>query len=343
VTSTAEGTIASVVSLALTRREPLLARLHADGTDCYRLFHGIAEGRPGLAIDRYGPVLLLQTWREPLSTLEIETCRRLVEDRLALRLHPVWNHRNKKRTEPFARFHAPVLPEDPEGREIGLAYDVTPRHRGVDPFLFLDLRAGRRRVLDEAGGKSVLNLFAYTCGFGVVACAGGATEVWNVDFSTSALAVGERNLERNRHLYGAERARVRFVAEDALPVVRQLAGLPIAKRAGRTADFERFEPRSFDIVVLDPPKWSKGPFGAVDVVRDYAGLLKPALLACAEGGRVLATHHAPEVDLDAWIATMKRCGEKCGRPLGAMEVIPPEADFPSFDGAPPLKVVWIEL
>lgn len=337
---------ASLVSSALSRRASLLAALESEGTDCYRIFHGVAESRPGLSIDRYGPILLFQTWRETLSPTEIESCHRLVEEALAIPLHPVWNHRHKKRNEPFSRFHSPAIPHEPVGTELGLLYNVNPRHHGLDPLLFLDLRAGRRRLLATAGGKSVLNLFAYTCAFGLVACAAGAREVWNVDFSRSALGVGERNLARNR--LDAGTTPVRFIAEDALPVLRQLAALPIAKRRarkkvtkGQEHSFQRFEPRSFEIVVLDPPRWSTGPFGAVDVVRDYAALLKPALLATAAGGRVLATNHAPEVDLDRWIRTMARCGEKCGRPLQRVEVIVPEADVPSFDGAPPLKVAWL--
>ena len=63
-------------------------------------------------------------------------------------------------------------------------------------MLFLDLRAGRRWVKGAAHDKTVLNLFAYTCGIGVAALAGGARQVVNVDFARSALAVGEANAAR---------------------------------------------------------------------------------------------------------------------------------------------------
>src|SRR4029079_11623229 len=93
----------------------------------------------------------------------------------------------------FDRWHRPVLPPDPIVRELGVPYDARPRHRGQDPLLFLDLRVVRRRVLELARGRSVLNLFAYTCGVGVAAARAGAAEVWNVDFAASALDVGRRN------------------------------------------------------------------------------------------------------------------------------------------------------
>jgi 23S rRNA (cytosine1962-C5)-methyltransferase len=333
-----------LLASALERRRPLLDRLAGERTDCYRLFHGIAEGSPGVAIDRYGPILLVQTWREPLEEGDVDRAHSEIEGALGAKLHPVWNHRGKEHGAPFSRFHDPPIPEAPVGHELGLRYDVRPRHRGLDPLLFLDFRAGRRRVLANARGKSVLNLFSYTCASGVAAAAGGAREVWNVDFSETALETGERNLSLN----ALSSTTTRFIAEDAIAVSRQLAGLIVSSFRGRGTDrrerrFARFEPRSFDIVILDPPRWSKGLFGAVDVVRDYATLFKPALLATAEGGSILATNHAPEVARDSWLRVLERTAGKCGRSIRDIEWLPPEEDFPSFDAAPPLKAAWIRV
>jgi len=327
---------------ALERRRLLLDRLTGEGTDCHRLFHGIAEGLPGLAIDRYGPILLLQTWREPLEEGDVDRVRAEVERVLSANLTAVWNHRGKPHGVPFERFHNPEIPEEPEGRELGLRYDVRPRHRGLDPLLFLDLRVGRRRIRASSRGKSVLNLFAYTCASGLAAAAGGAREVWNVDFSEGSLEIGKKNFTRNA-LPAA-----RFIAEDAIAVSRQLAGLPVASSRGRGAarkerHFARFEGRRFDLTVLDPPRWSKGRFGAVDVVRDYPSLFKPALLATAEGGCLLATNHAPEVTREAFHRVVERTARKCGRSIRGMEWLSPEEDFPSFDEAPPLKIAWMEV
>jgi 23S rRNA (cytosine1962-C5)-methyltransferase len=74
------------------------------------------------------------------------------------------------------------------------------------------------------------------------------------------------------------------------------------------------------------------------VVRDYASLFKPALLATAPGGSILATNHVPEVSREDWIASLERCAVKAGRPLVSVEVITPEDDFPSPDGRHPLKI-----
>ena len=186
-----------------------------------------------------------------------------------------WNHRGEK--GPYQRFHETddERLHSPVGHELGLAYDVRPRHRGKDPLLFLDLRAGRRRVKAMAEGKKVLNLFAYTCGVGVAAAAGGAKEALNVDFAKSALDVGERNGRLNQ----LDPKVFRVLQEDAIPIMRQLAGLPMKGRAARIRRYTKVPARTFDLVVLDPPRWAKSPFGAVDVVRDYASLFKPAVLS----------------------------------------------------------------
>ena len=326
---------AELIDTALRARASLISQLGEDGTDCFRLFHGVSEGRPGLTVDRYGPVLLFQTWREALTPSELATLHGVVEKALGCALTPVWNPRGRGAPpQQDVELPDPVL-----GRELGLRYHVTPRHRGQDPLLFLDFRAGRRKLRERSGDKSVLNLFAYTGGAGLAAAASGATEVWNVDFAGSSLEWAARNLELNP----LPRTRMRLVKEDVLPVVRQLAGLGVKGRGKRRRRFRKFEPRTFDIVVLDPPRWSKSAFGAVDIVRDYPSLLKPAMLATSPSGSLLLTNHAPEVSLEAWRALVMRTGEKCGRSVVHVETFGPEADFPSFDGAPPLKLAWVEL
>ncbi len=134
-----------------------------------------------------------------------------------------------------------------------------------------------------------------------------------------------------------------MVCDDALVVGRQFAGLPVKGRGSRRRRFTKREPRSFDITVLDPPRWARTPFGAVDVVRDYQSLFKPALLATRAGGRMLVANNAAEVEADSWLDGLERCAEKAGRPIESVERLLPDADFPSFDEQPPLKLAWLHL
>lgn len=315
-----------LVDLALEARAGLLERLRGEDTDAYRVFHGSAEGRAGLTIDRYGPLVLAQTFREPLGESE----RAALEVHLRARIPEAVEIAFVDRTSDR---HEGGGPSEHVCREAGTRFLVRARNRGKDPWLFLDLRAGRRKLRSLCAGRSVLNLFAYTCAAGVVAAAAGASEVWNVDFSRSALDVGRANAELN----SIPEARIRFLQEDCLPVLRQLAGLPVKGR-GSQRSFLRLEPRTFDLVFLDPPGWSKGPFGAVDLVRDYPALFKPALFATVPGGTVIVTNHVASVDLAAWLEVLRRSAEKSGRPLERIETLALDEDFPTRDGRAPLKI-----
>ncbi|MBI5208726.1 MAG: class I SAM-dependent methyltransferase [Elusimicrobia bacterium] len=338
----ASGPLAVLLEGALQRRGGLLESLHAEGTDSYRLFHGIAEGLPGLTIDRYGPLVLLQTFRERLEPADLDAVEETLKKGLPFAFSLACSHRGPGYDRPYDEWQRSRLEgaEEVECREFGLRFLARRRHRGIDPWLFLDLRAGRRFLRGAASGRSVLNLFAYTCGAGVCAAAAGASEVWNVDFASSSLEVGRRNAALNG--VGAERFRT--IQEDCLPVARQLAGLPPGGRRGKVGRFQRFEPRGFDLVFLDPPAWAKGAFGAVDVEGDYPSLFKPAVLAARPaGGVVVATNHVASVGFDAWADVLRRCAEKAGRPLRSLRAVAPEGDFPSFDGRPPLKIAVCEV
>jgi 23S rRNA (cytosine1962-C5)-methyltransferase len=320
-------TLAASIADALARRRELLAELAAEGTDCVRLFHGATEGHPGLAIDRYGPVLLTQSWGIPIDEARRETIVRAID----LDLAPAFVERGRggARVGDDPRLASAI------GRELGLAYDVRPFHDGHDPLLFLDLRALRRCVKATARDRTVLNLFAYTCGLGVAAAAGGARDVVNVDFAASALAIGRANGERNG-------VRFETIEENVIPVLRQLAGLPVKGRGGRRP-YTRVAPRTFDLVLLDPPRWATTPFGAIDVERDYPSLLRPAMRCVAPNGRLAATNHVPTVSRDTFEHTLRRSAEKEERTIAALDWLVPEADFPSPDGQPPLKMAIVSL
>ena len=322
-------------------------QLHAEGTDAYRLFHGISEGLPGLTIDRYGQLYLAHTFRESLASEEVELLAQVLRERVGrLGVGPgfefAYNHRGKKATETFAQWHQPEDSSLAETlcNELGVKYVIRARHPGIDPWLFLDMRAGRRALAKSVAGKSVLNLFSYTCSAGVSAAVHGAREVWNVDFASSNLAVGRKNAELN----GIAESKFKTVQEDCLPVIRQLAGLPSAGRRGQARPKLQLDAHQFDWVFLDPPTWAKSLYGAVDIQNDYASLFKPAvLIARPQGGRILATNHHPAVELEGWIDGLRRCAQKAGRPLRSVEILAPEDDFPSFDGRPPLKVAICEV
>ncbi|MDD3528917.1 MAG: class I SAM-dependent methyltransferase [Gallionellaceae bacterium] len=331
-----------LLAAALAARADLIDRLHTEHTDAYRLFHGSVEGVPGLTVDRYGDLILVQSFHRTLAPAGLAALEAFYAGALP-GLALVYNDRsqgnsrigNPLQGEMKVAAHAPRVIH-----ELGVAYHFQARHAGQDPWLFLDLRAGRRRVMAEAAAKSVLNLFAYTCGVGIAAAKAGAAFVVNVDFAESSLAVGKDNARLNDLA-----SRPRFVYSDVFAAVRQYAGLgqPKVVRGKRLPPFPELAPRQFDLVFLDPPRYAKSPFGVVDLVNDYPALYKPALLATAEGGTLICCNNVAEVEREAWLDQLRRSAAKAGRAVRDAEWILPEADFPSPDGRPPLKMVLLRV
>jgi 23S rRNA (cytosine1962-C5)-methyltransferase len=328
---------------ALDGRTSLLDQLHSQGTDCYRLFHGSQEGAAGLTIDRYGPQLMVQSFHQTLSSEDLLALRHTVEQSLQMPLLLVYNDRSRGNSR-IDREDAVYRAEDAAlvdlvGHEWGLNYRVRGRHPGQDPLLFLDLRNARGWVKRHSAGKSVLNLFAYTCGVGLSAAAGGAREVCNLDFAEGNLAVGAENGALNPEL-----APMQFVQSDYFPAIRQLAGLAITQRRGQKLPaYPRLQQCQYDLVFLDPPAWAKSAFGTVDLLRDYQSLLKPAVLATAENGVLVCCNNLAKVSLPDWREQVLRCAEKAGRPVRECNVLAPGDDFPSSDGQPPLKTLILNF
>jgi 23S rRNA (cytosine1962-C5)-methyltransferase len=331
-----------LLAAALDARAELLPRLHAEQTDAYRLFHGSVEGHPGLTIDRYGDLLLVQCFHSPLTTETLAALQSFYATRLP-GLTLVFNDRSQVNSRignplPPEQLAAAMTPR--EMHEMDVTYRIAGRHAGQDPWLFLDLRAARRRVMQEIPGKSLLNLFAYTCGVGIAAAKAGARFVVNVDFADSSIMIGKENARLNDLP-----VRPRFVKCDAFAAMRQYAGIgqPERVRGKVMPPFPKLEAQTFDMVFLDPPRHAKSPFGVVDLVNDYASVFKPALLCASESGTLICTNNVADVQRDAWLDQLQRSATKAGRPIREMEWIMPEADFPSSDGQPPLKIALLRV
>lgn len=333
------------LSTAYIQRHALISQLHDEKTNAYRLFHGINEGKPGLTVDRYGELILIQTFHQSLDDDERQQIETFYSEILSYPHFFVYNDRSASNSRYLNRFDSgdqSKLAQNIIFQELGVNYLAQARHKGQDPLLFLDFRAARRLVLKHCEGKDVLNLFSYTCGIGVSAAVGGAQHVVNVDFSESALVVGAENARLNN----LDESRVQFIKSDFFTAARQMAGLPIAMRRGRQnklPKYNKMEARQFDLVILDPPKWAKSPFGTVDLVRDYSSVFKPALLCVKEGGKILCANNVAQVPLADWLDTLQRTASKAGKSVKNIEIIKPEEDFPSRDGNPPLKMALLTV
>jgi 23S rRNA (cytosine1962-C5)-methyltransferase len=189
---------------------------------------------------------------------------------------------------------------------------------GYSVGLFVDQRENRRRVR-QIKPKRLLNCFAYTCSFSVVAASVGAKTV-NVDLSKKSLARGQENFALN-NLPTVEH---KFLADDVLGVLPRLA------RGGE----------KFDAIILDPPTFSRSHRGKVfHIEEDFERLLLAALEVAERNAHILLSTNCLGLREPA-LEVMARYCLKVSRRAGVFYRQPPLPDFPPGAGA---ATVWLSL
>ena len=252
---------------ALRARAPLLKNLEASKTNTYRAFRGAADGIEGLIIDKFGSVLWVQ-WREnqcPLQWEETKTFFQAVFPFLQseLEIQSVYlkryiADRSKGLSEQESEWVLGEKVASVTASENATAFKILPEET-QSPGLFLDQRNNREWVLKNSKEKRVLNLFAYTGAFSVMAAKGGAREVVTVDTSKKALEIARENFTLNQLTIEPHR----FYVTGALTFLRK------AKKLGE----------KYDLVLLDPPVFSRSK---VDGVFSLKEDLKECIQLCAE-------------------------------------------------------------
>ncbi|HEY7885929.1 MAG TPA: class I SAM-dependent methyltransferase [Cellvibrionaceae bacterium] len=296
--------------------DPCIARLRtlaaAGGSiDSVRLLHGRGLCYPGLsfvALDFFQPVLLVTLFAAPpdgwLAALEAQLKPLLPEPVAAVVVQHRYQHGAPSVT---------LLGEVPEvlyARRGPLRFTLNPLAQQNIGF-FLDMEPGRQWLASLAVGKRVLNLFAYTCAFSVVAIAAGAELVVNVDMSKRALGQGRDN----HHLNGLDKNRSLFLPEQILK------------------SWSRIKKRGpYDVVIFDPPSYQPGSFVAT---RDYAKLVRRIPELMPAGGDILACLNAPELPPDfvqTVFASECPAAQFCQR-------LAPSTDFPDTNPTQQLKLL----
>lgn len=239
-----------------------------------RLFHGRGHCYPDLDyinVDWFSPVLLITLYQEPPA----EQWQDFIASLKALQLPVeccVVQHRYL-RDGPVETLWG-ELPEQLVATELGLRFKLSIGSKQNIGF-FMDMAPGRAWLHANSQGKRVLNLFAYTCPFSVMAVDGGADYVLNVDMSKAALSVGRDNHRLNDQV---TKGRIEFFPYELFRSWKRVIGRG-----------------PFDIVVLDPPSRQKGSFIAD---KDYVRALRKLPSLMPNGGEVLACLNAPELGDD---------------------------------------------
>lgn len=193
--------------------------------------------------------------------------------------------------------------------EAGLAYRVR-LGAGLACGIYLDQRDNRRWLVNYTVGLRVLNTFAYTCAFSVAAAAGGALRTVSIDASASALEDGRYNLERNGFLDTTQHDLIRGDVFHWLP------------RMARRGDL-------FDLIVLDPPSYSKVKNRRFSANSDYPELVASALPLLAPGGGLLACINHAQTDRRRLHQMVLSGAALAGRAVISIQHQPVGVDFPA--------------
>lgn len=255
------------VADAIDARKPLL---ESGTTDAARLVNAEADGLPGVVIDKYGDWAVCQFNTAGAAVLKNEIVASLMD---SLPLKGVYERSDEDmlRREGLEGASRRLIGEEPpekiEIHENGVRFLVDPR-AGHKTGFYLDQRDNRRIVAELARDKDVLNVFSYTGGFGTAALHGGAASAVNIDISGPALALARENALLN----GFEAPDEAFMQGNAFEVLRRF----------------RDSRRTFDIIVLDPPKFAESRSAVRGAARGYKDINLLAMKLLRPGG-ILAT------------------------------------------------------
>ena len=282
----------------------------AAATTCYRLVHGEGDGLPGLVIDWYDGVCVLQAHSAGMFRAKADIAAALREI-YGDALQAVYD--KSAGTAPFKA-----------GLELGDGYlwqasraALCPRtvlenghkflvdwEKGQKTGFFLDQRENRSLVERYARGRRVLNLFCYTGGFSVYALAGGAVSVDSVDSSARAVELVNENVALN---FGPS-APHRALCCDAI-------------------DFVKEAPKdAYDLMIVDPPAFAKHRGALSNALRAYQRLNAAAISAVAPGGLVFTFSCSQVVDREAFALAVFSAAAETGRSVRIIDRLCQPAD-----------------
>lgn len=286
-------------------------------TNTYRLIHSEGDGLPGLVVDQYADILVVQ-----IHTAGMEKLRPLIIDVLMretgvqgilLRNDSQARHREGLEVEePVVA--AGEVPSQVPVRENGVHFLVD-CWRGQKTGLFLDQREKREAVRKYARAKRVLNCFSYTGGFSVsVALTSEATRVTSVDISASAIEAARQHFMLN----GLELDRHTFAVEDVFDYLERA----------------RIDGGQFDIVVLDPPAFAKTQGARSQALKAYRRLNMLGMQVLRPGGILLSCSCSGVIGMDDLLGVLSQSAQHLHRTVQLLESYTHSIDHPTHLAMP---------
>lgn len=279
-------------------------------TSCYRLVHGEGDNLPGLIIDYYDGVCVMQAHSVGMFRAKKQICEALVEV-YGDSLRAVYD--KSSGTAPFKAgldlvdgylYKKEGFNDDEQVvLENGHKFMVN-WTEGQKTGFFLDQRENRALVGRYAAGRNVLNLFCYTGGFSIYALGAGAVHVDSVDSSQRAMDMVDRNVAVN----GFDPSRHTSYCTDAI-------------------DFLKAAPEDkYDLMIVDPPAFAKHRGALQNALRAYQRLNAAAIAKVAPGGLVFTFSCSQVVDKEAFALAVFSAAAQVGRSVRILDRLNQPAD-----------------
>ena len=279
-------------------------------TNCYRLIHGEGDGLPGLIIDYYDGVCVMQAHSVGMFRAKGAICEAL-KSVFGQSLKAVYD--KSSGTAPFKAgldlvdgylYRSESFSDDEQVvLENGHRFFVN-WTEGQKTGFFLDQRENRALVGKYSRGRNVLNLFCYTGGLSVYARGAGAVHVDSVDSSRKAVDMVERNMSLN----GFEPSRHTGYCADAIEFLRNV---PEDK---------------YDLMIVDPPAFAKHRGALNNALRAYQRLNAAAISKVASGGLVFTFSCSQVVDKEAFALAVFSAAAQTGRSVRILDRLNQPAD-----------------
>lgn len=279
-------------------------------TNCYRLVHGEGDGLPGLIIDYYDGVCVLQAHSVGMFRAKKQICAAL-QSVYGGALKAVYD--KSSGTAPFKAgldlvdgylwtadsFDAGEMAVLENGHKFLVNWT-----EGQKTGFFLDQRENRALVERYACGRNVLNLFCYTGGFSVYALGGGAIHVDSVDSSAKAMAMVDRNISLNGFAPGMHTS----YCADAIEFLSSV------------------EDGKYDLLIVDPPAFAKHRGALKNALRAYQRLNARAIEKVASGGLIFTFSCSQVVDKEAFALAVFSAAAQTGRRVRILDRLCQPAD-----------------
>jgi 23S rRNA (cytosine1962-C5)-methyltransferase len=285
----------------IQRAVDLRRRLGYDQADgAARLIYSEADGLSGLIVDRYGQHLVMQVTSLAMQS-RVDEILPLLAEISGARGIVVRADKTLARLEGLAKDEERTWGVVPEGpvfiAEHGLRYGVE-IGLGQKTGFYLDQRENRRAVANYMRGAKVLDLFCYTGGFSLAASRlGGAAEVLGIDSSDKAVAMARAGAELNSV------TNARFETADGFDALDALV-----------SDRERF-----DVVILDPPKFTRTRRSVEDALRAYHRINRLGASLLPPGGTLVTCSCSGSVSREDFLYMLAGVSQQLGREIQVIE------------------------